>query len=214
MSRILAFGDSNVWGRGDPGGGWVRHLRAFFEKKGRDDKDYYPVYNLGVSGDTTACLLKHVEPEILHRIFEDEHYTRKERLVLLFGIGTNDALFWNERGEHSVPLNRFGENVREIIRIASKYSSAIVFLGLTPVDDSKVDPIPWLPEASYRMEFVRQYNDALKSVCEEEGVHFVDILPVMKGYTALLSDGVHLNRKGHKRLFELVKGFLVSKGIT
>jgi lysophospholipase L1-like esterase len=53
IETICVFGDSITWGAYDPErGGWVNRLRNDLEKKEIES------YNLGISGDTTADLLK------------------------------------------------------------------------------------------------------------------------------------------------------------
>ena len=57
---ICIFGDSVTWGAYDPEqGGWATRLRNYFEAQ----ENNIDVYNLGISGDATADLLKRIEVE-------------------------------------------------------------------------------------------------------------------------------------------------------
>ena len=98
---------------------------------------------------------------------------------------------------------------------SKKFSSKIIFLGLTPVDDSKVNPMPWAPETSYKNENVKKFNEEIKSFCKEENFDFIEIFENLskKDYKSLLEDGAHPNTKGHEEMFVIVKEFLEKKKI-
>ena len=66
--NVLIFGDSITWGAYDPEqGGWATRLRNYFEEKDND----IDVYNLGISGDTTADLLERIEIEAKSRVCDN-----------------------------------------------------------------------------------------------------------------------------------------------
>ncbi len=171
MARILVFGDSIAYGKEDKKGGWVERLKNFFiEKSFSDPNFYYSVYNLGVSGDTTEELLKRFELETKHRLWENDE------IIIIFDIGLNDSEFINKGKRLKVTPQKFEENLKELIDIARKFSSKIIFVGLTPVDDLKVDPLPWFPEVSYKNEYVKNFDEIIKLICKKNNVYFIDIL--------------------------------------
>jgi len=210
MTKILVFGDSISYGAWDKEGGWVQRLRKFLDEKHLLEPEfYYMTYNLGVSGDTTKELLERFEFETKPRLNEIED------IILMFSIGINDSLFVNKDNKFLISQEIFQQNIEKLITLAKKYSKKIIFLGLNPVDQSKVDPLPWRTEVSYKEENVEKYNEILKSVCNENEIHFIEILEKLKStnYKELLYDGVHPNSEGHKKIFEIVKDYLIKNNI-
>jgi lysophospholipase L1-like esterase len=212
MARILVFGDSITYGAWDRGkeGGWVHRLKKFLDDKYLTDHNFdYPTYNLGISGDTTKDLLERFEFETKQRLKDDEVK------VIIFQIGLNDSQWVLNQNNFRVPPENFKENIQKLINIAKKLSSKIVFLGLTPVEDQKVNPIPWAPEKSYKIEDIQKYNKIIKTVCQETNVPFIEIFEKWQklDYKILLEDGAHPNSEGHKKIFEIVKDFLIQNKI-
>ena len=212
MARILVFGDSIVYGAWDKEkeGGWVHRLRKFLDEKYLTDHNFdYPTYNLGISGDTTEDLLERFEFETKQRVEEGEE------MIIIFQIGINDSQWLLSQNNFRVPPEKFKENIQKLINIAQKFTSKTVFLGLTPVEDRKVNPIPWAPEKSYRNEYVEEYNKIIKSTCSKNKIPFIEIFEewVKSDYKNLLEDGAHPNSEGHKKIFETVKDFLIQNKI-
>lgn len=211
MANILVFGDSLAFGRWDKKGGWVNRLRNYLDRQTEFNKWYehkhYGVYNLGIPGNSTSKLLKILEGEIKPR------YWKGERYIIIFQIGTNDAAVGFPKEIPRVKLDGFTKNIKEIINISKKYSSNLMFIGLTPAEETKVTPMPWNKDFSYKKEPIKRYNRALRKICESKGIHFVDLFEKMNkiDYSSLLIDGVHPNSKGHKLIFETVKNFLEEK---
>ena len=210
MSRILVFGASITYGEGDLKGGWVQRLRSYFDEKGISDPDFdYSVYNLGISGDTTEDLLERFEFETLQRFQE-------EKELIIFSIGHNDSqIFYNSKKTRT-PTLQFKENLQKLINIARKFSTKIIFIGLTPVDDLRVDPIPWFPKFSYKNESVKNFNNIIKRVCNKNRIYFIEIFEKWTSidYKNLLEDGVHPNSEGHQKIFEIVRDFLIDNKIV
>lgn len=199
MSTICVFGDSITWGAFDnEKGGWVERLRTSLWRKDID------VYNLGVSGDTTTDLLERFEVECKAR----------EPDVILISIGINDSQHINNLPRTG--LARFKSNIQKLIEIGQKFTSKIAFLGFNPVDESKTTPIPWSPEKHYTNGNIQKYNDIVKSVCGENNLPFIGIFEewMKVNYRELLEDGLHPNSKGHQKIFEIVKEFLVENKIV
>lgn len=186
MTQILIFGDSITYGAFDKKGGWVERLKE--KLMGKD----ILVYNLGVSGDTTIDLLDRFENETRARYDNDT--------TLILEIGINDSY-------HSdITPEMFENNIQELIKKAKKYSKKIVFLGLTPVDESKTNPLPWNKNAFYKNNKIQKYDNIIKEVCKRNSIHFIEISNnfAKTDYKALLHDGLHPNTKGHEKVFEIV----------
>ena len=186
MTQILIFGDSITYGAFDKKGGWVERLKTALM-----EKDIL-VYNLGVSGDTTIDLLDRFENETRARYDNDT--------TLILEIGINDSY-------HSdITPEMFENNIQELIKKAKKYSKKIVFLGLTPVDESKTNPLPWNKNAFYKNNKIQKYDNIIKEVCKRNSIHFIEISNnfAKTDYKILLHDGLHPNTKGHEKIFEIV----------
>lgn len=201
MSTIICiFGDSIAKGAVDPkNGGWVAHLRRYFET----NNDYdISVYNLGISGDSTDNLLTRFKVECVAR----------EPKIIIFAIGINDSLYITTKDNPLVSLEKFQNNLVELINQAKNFSNQVVFIGLTKVDESKVMPIPWATEKFYDNENVTLYNSAIKKICNEYKLPFVNLLDLLS--TDDLDDGLHPNSEGHKKIFLKIKKFLLSNKIV
>ncbi len=214
MAQILVFGDSIAWGAWDREGGWVTRLRKFLDEKTLSvpefwNTDYFMVYNLGISGDTSKWLLDRFEPEVKQMSKE------KERNIIIFAIGSNDSDIILNKNKNFVPPEQFKDNINQLINSAKKYSSIIIFAGLTPADETKTIPIPWNDNISCNNKYIKQYNEIIKSVCVENKVRFINIYEkfAKTDYKKLLEDGLHPNSEGHKMIFEIVKDFLVKEKI-
>lgn len=211
MARILIFGDSIAYGAWDKEGGWVQRLRKFLDEKNLTDPNFYClVYNLGIPGNTSEDLLERFESETKQRLKEGEETT------IVFAIGINDSQFIHSKGDHRVPIDKFGNNIQRLIDYAQKYSSKIAFLGLTPVDEEKTTPIQWNPDKSYKNEYIEKYNLEIRKVCEENRIYFIEIFEKLKdlNYLELLEDGLHPNSKGHEKIFEIVIDFLIKNNLV
>jgi lysophospholipase L1-like esterase len=186
--NICIFGDSITYGAFDPEkGGWANRVRLYLDRKDDFEDE---VYNLGILGDNTDGLLERLDAEAKFR----------EAGFLIFAIGVNDSQYIISQNQNRVPLEKFEQNIKELITRAQKITDKIVFVGLTPVDESKTASIPWNIDKLYKNEYVEKYNDKINEVCENEGIDFIDIFSEMskEDYKVMLIDGLHPNEKGHK----------------
>lgn len=209
--RILVIGDSLVYGAHDKeDGGWVHRLRLDLDRMvPPGQRPTYSVYNLGVRDDTTRKLLTRFESEVESRVKEGDS------LFLMFGIGVNDSRYVNSLDTPEIPADTFRENLGKILQIAQKLTQKIIFIGLAPVNDAKISPFPHLPDKTYTTERVKTYNNIIKTFCQENNVHFIDIFSVFisLNYHELLEDGLHPNSKGHELIFRSVKEYLKENGM-
>lgn len=211
MANILIFGTSTTYGAWDSEGGWVQRLRKYIDQKiiESNHRIDYLTYNLGVSGDKTADILKRFVTEAEARL---DKYGGEN--IILFHVGINDSIFNEKLGSTEVTNEEFKKNLCELINLARNYSSKIVIIGSMPVD-KRVDPMPWAKGRSYKNEHVFEFNKIMDEVSTQEQIAFVDIYSefIEKEYSSLLSDGVHMNNEGHKLLYEKVRDFLLLKNI-
>jgi lysophospholipase L1-like esterase len=202
MVSIYCVGDSITQGYNDSQGGWVNRLNLHLEKK-------YPgrhrVINLGISGDDSVRILSRIDGEL------SRFRAAGKRSLMLLSCLINDSLRIIPEGRHQVPLNDYTDNIKKIITIAKKYDIAPVILDGLPVVDAKTDPIPSDSGFAYRNKYIRQYRDALKKLCRQESVHFIDVFDNLLNngdYMHSLNDGVHPGDRGHDILFDTIRNYL------
>ncbi|NOZ81016.1 MAG: hypothetical protein GXP63_05060 [DPANN group archaeon] len=206
MFAILAFGDSIVQGRKAPASrGWVQLLKEDFEYRG----DHHYVFNLGVPGDTSFTLLKRLAAESQARL---HHRREGDRIVLLIGVGTNDAKCVGSPDIHETDPAHFRKNLHELIGQARTFTDRVALIGLLPVDESKVSPYgdTWFTNARQG-----EYNTIIKEVCGWEKTLFIDPSGRWQqdDHLRFLEDGLHPNGIGHRRLYEQIHGALTKHGI-
>jgi len=205
---ILTFGSSTTMGQWDENGGWSDRLRDFMFHKAASTnfKEYIDAYNLGVDADNSERLLKRFENEIQAR-----SYSTKD-IIIFIAIGLNDSMYLADEKHNWIQPHDFENNLYELINISKKYKAHLVLLGLTPVD-SRMDPIPWKTEASYKMEYIQEYNEIIKRVCTKKNLPFIDILSkFMEGdISKYLQEGLHPNDKGHELIYSRVKEYLLKE---
>jgi len=207
MTRILVFGDSTAYGAWDAEGGWADRLKRYCHERTIQGKMYCLVYTLGVSGKSTDDMLMRFEAEARERMKE------MEESIFIIAAGTNDSKFVHSKGCREVPPERFRKNLKRLISLAKKRSEKVIFIGPTPVDQSKTDTVPWNKDRSFRNADIREYSGIMEAVCKEQRVHFIGMLDALRGPNLLFKDGLHPSTEGHAKMFRIVRDFLLGKGI-
>lgn len=196
MNSICIFGDSTAWGAWDmKRGGWVNRLWFYVAK--REGDNYLEIYNCSVSGGTTNTILERFESEAKIRSAD----------ALIFQTGGNDASYEHAPDNFLVPLDKFRENLQEIIIRAKKITKNIIFMDLKNCDESKTKPVSWI-DIYYTNENIQKYSQAMKDVCRKHNVMFLDIKPLNNQD---FDDGLHPNARGHEKIFNQVRDFLTDK---
>lgn len=194
MKSICIFGDSTAWGAWDlEKGGWVNRLWFYLAK--REGDDYVEIYNCSVSGGTTETILARFESEAKIREVD----------ALIFQSGGNDAYLKGKNGPNQISLDKFRDNLEEIIKRARKITKNIIFIGCENVDESKTTPVSW-QDIYYVNAEIKKYDEALKSVCEKHNIPIIDIFGLFNNED--FDDGLHPNAVGHEKIFVQVKDFL------
>ncbi len=210
MSQIFVFGDSITQGKWDHEGGWVTKLKNYFSKKGFPNRKYDNfLYNLAISGNTSEDLTRRFEIEMRERVNDD-----LDRIIL-FAIGINDSHLITSTKTSKVSLERFKQNIQKLIELAKKFTTKIIFVGLTLVNETMTSPLLWRPETSYINKDIVEYNKAIQTICKKNNIDFINLMSYLRSmkYINLLFDGLHPNSEGHKKIFEIVKDYLVSHNI-
>jgi lysophospholipase L1-like esterase len=210
MIKILVFGDSIAYGAWDKEGGWVQRLESFLYNKNplksSNHNSHRVVYNLGISGNSTEEVLKRFENQT-KKILE-----KKDKSIIIFAIGINDSQFCKNTNEFKTSPKIFKINIKKLINLAMKFHSKVIFLGLTPVDETET--VSWKMNECYKNEYIKNYNETIKYICKENNIYFIEVFnKLIKNYKELLKDGLHPNSEGHKKIFEIVKYFLIKNKI-
>ncbi|MBI2625728.1 hypothetical protein HYW68_01610 [Candidatus Parcubacteria bacterium] len=201
---VFVFGDSLVWGSWDSEGGWAGRLRRFLMEREIDDESrYFVLYNLGVSGETTAGLRARFESEVKARLREERQY------LILFATGINDSVYLQDREPRTAPAD-FKRNLESLLDCGKEITGKIVLVGLTPVDEAKTAPSSWNPELFYRNAHIQAYDAIVKETARERSLPFIDLAGVFSeaDVRAHFEDGLHPDAWGHQKLFERVRDFL------
>lgn len=192
--HIGIWGDSITSGANDyEKGGWVNRLNLL----SKNNKEYTIVYNLGIEGNTSSDIVKR---------FKNECEARGVN-VILFAIGTNDSLYINNKNNPYVAIEKFGDNLQNLIKLARKYTSKIGFIGSTKVDESKTMPIPWDTRMYHSNENIQKYDNTVRKIAEENELSYLYMFDLLSNND--LSDGLHPNADGHEKMFLKIKGFVV-----
>ena len=205
MQKIFIFGDSIAYGAWDPEGGWVERLRQWLFVTTRDNYNLGTfLYNLSIVGDTTADLLRRFPSEIAARQPGD---------LIVFAAGINDAQYVNGR-PMATPAD-VCTNVRALIRGARAWAPRLCWVGLTPVDESRTTPIPWMPDRAYRNATIAVVDAAIKQTAAEEAIPYLDLFQAWTtegAYQLLLHDGIHPNAAGHAQICARLTAWLHQPG--
>ena len=196
MSKIIClFGDSITWGEGDSEkGGWGARLRSYFET----NNFKIELYNCGVSGDNTDKLLQRFTVET----------SAREPDIVIFAIGVNDSQYVRSKDNPRVSLEKFQNNLQELINQAKKFTEQIIFIGLIHVDESKTMPVPWITTLFYDEENVKLYDEKIKEICDRNSLRFIEMLDLLNNSD--LKDGLHPNAQGHEKIFFKIRDSLAS----
>lgn len=205
LCDIFCLGDSITYGEWDAAGGWVQRLRQAADAAyiaGAGPKTH--VYNLGISGHTSAQLLARAPSELAARV------NAAAQTHILIAIGMNDAhVVLPGEGVCAAP-EHFAENLRALVALARHYTKDIALLGLNPIDDRRTDPLPWNRAKAYRLPRVALFNDVIAEITKTEAVDFIDVWQDWQGQdiAALVCDGLHPNAAGHARIAARVGEYL------
>jgi len=204
MYNILIFGDSISAGRKvDKIKSWPSLLAQFFDTK---DKDFTLVHNLSIPGESTSEVIKRFPIEAEARC--KKNYP-DDRSSIIFAMGLNDTKCINSKDNPVTKLEDFRNNIALLFDGASKYTNHIIFVGLTLVDEQKTAPID---NVYFLNDKIKTYNETINEECRKGNITFLNNIQEWLGvdYLNLLSDdGIHLNEKGHQKIFEKINPLFI-----
>jgi lysophospholipase L1-like esterase len=199
--KIIALGDSLVYGFGDPeGGGWVERLRRYWMSP---NSAGHVLYNLGVRGDRVHQVAQRLEIEFRHR---GEIRNQVPDLIIL-SVGVNDsARLGRPNGRNFTEFGVFESQITSLVERAQELCP-VLFVGMTPVDEAKM---PFLDCLYYNHHDQYRYKEATKLACSQRGIPYLDIFERWMDRSdtwrvqRLSTDGLHPNILGYKTLLEEV----------
>ena len=195
--RIIAIGDSVVYGYGDYiGGGWVERLRRQWMSPGSKDR---VLYNLGVRGDRVQNVYRRLELEFGSR----GELRNKLPDVILLSVGTNDSpRLGKANGKFYTEFAHFQQQIGDLLDLGSALAP-VLFIGMTPVNESKM---PFLDCLYYNHLDQYRYKEATLKACQARNIPYLDIfdLWLSRGETWLnaqyCDDGLHPSVRGYENL--------------
>ncbi|MDJ0737659.1 MAG: GDSL-type esterase/lipase family protein [Nostocaceae cyanobacterium] len=197
--KIVALGDSLVYGFGDPeGGGWVERLRRWWMSP---DSAGHVLYNLGVRGNRIQQVAQRLEVEFRHR---GELRNQVPDLIIL-AAGVNDsARLGRLNGRNYTDFQVFEQQTAALLDLAQQLCP-VLFVGMVPVDEAKM---PFLNCFYYNHADQYRYKEATKIACSQRGIPYLDIFDswMQRGENwrlkRLTPDGLHPNTLGYQSLLE------------
>lgn len=197
--KLIALGDSLVYGYGDPeGGGWVERLRRQWMASS------YPghvLYNLGIRGNRVVNVYERLEHEFHHR---GELRNRVPDRIIL-SVGVNDsALVQSTQGRNYTSFEKFTQLLNSLLDRAQQLCP-VLYVGMVPVDVTKM---PFQGCLYYDHASQYRYKEATRLACVQRGIPYLDIfqLWLSRGeewwQPRLCEDGLHPNVIGYCSLFE------------
>ncbi|WP_427161485.1 GDSL-type esterase/lipase family protein [Aliinostoc sp. HNIBRCY26] len=199
--KIVALGDSLVYGFGDPkNGGWVEQLRRLWMLP---ESSGHVLYNLGVRGDRTQQVAQRLEVEFRHR---GELRNRVPDLIIL-SVGVNDCpRLGRPDGKHYTEFNIFESQIAALLDQAQQLCP-VLFVGMIPVNEAKM---PFLDCFYYNHADQYRYKEATRLACHQRQIPYLDIFDHWMAHTEtwrnqrLSLDGLHPNTLGYQTLLEEV----------
>lgn len=196
--RVTAFGDSLIYGYGDPlNGGWVESLRRHWMGL----ESGHILYNLGVRGDTAAQVNHRLDQEFLLR---GELRNKLPDLIIL-SVGVNDSpRVGKQTGKNITDRDRFSLEIANLLDKARSLCP-VLFIGMVPVNEAKM---PFLKCLHFNHEDQFHYKNATKLACQVRDIPYLDIFDLWqdRGETwigdRLCADGLHPNTEGYRALYQ------------
>lgn len=195
--KIVALGDSLVYGFGDPvGGGWIERMRRQWMCPSNPGP---VIYNLGVRGNRLIEVSSRLETEFRHR---GELRNTLPDLIIL-SVGVNDsARIGHLKGRCFTELELFKNQLYQLLNQAQKLCP-VLFIGMVPVAEEKM---PFQGCFYFNHEDQYRYSEVTKRGCQKFDIPYLDIFTLWKQRgedwlnTCLSNDGLHPNAEGYQAL--------------
>jgi lysophospholipase L1-like esterase len=190
MAKLLVTGDSIT------AASYVTEEETY----GRRIKDYYnfsDYVNTAVPGWTSGTMLQYIQDRIL---------THNPDSVIIM-LGTNDmARGCDNKQENSVVVTSYINNMSSIIDKCKAQNIKLTIIS------------PPITKNYYQIERIREMSQALKNLCVNKGVTFVDMFNYLvnktthwdpKAIEAWYYDTYHLNKTGHEFVYFILTKYKI-----
>lgn len=213
--RLIALGDSLVYGYGDrEGGGWVERLRRkwmqadFLENALAPAPISHPIsapilYNLGIRGNTIDQVAQRLEQEFSRR----GEYRNRLPDGLILSVGLNDSpRVGKPNGKNYTDFDRFVWAMENLLE-RSLELGLVYFVGMVPVNCGQM---PFLNLLYYNHSDQYRYKEVTRQLCAAVGIPYLDIFELWLSRgddwwkARLGADGLHPNSLGYASLFETI----------
>lgn len=197
--KLVALGDSLIYGYGDPeGGGWVERLRRNWMFP---DSPGHVLYNLGIRGDGVLQVSQRLEDEFRHR---GELKNRVPDAIIL-SVGVNDsARLARPNGRNFTNFEEFQAELAGLLDQAHQLCP-VMFVGMVPVDETKM---PFLNCFYYNHADQYRYKEATRFACQQRQIPYLDTFDLWMSRgsdwwrSRLSADGLHPNVAGYQALLQ------------
>ena len=197
--RLIALGDSLIYGYGDPeSGGWVEQLRRRWMVPGSAG---HVLYNLGVRGDGVAQVSQRLEAEFRHR---GELRNRLPDGIIL-SVGINDsARLARPNGRNAMDFELFQGAIANLLNQTQQLCS-VWFIGMIPVNESRM---PFLDCFYYTHADQHRYKEATRLACQARQIPYLDLFELWQArgnnwcQSHLTPDGLHPNTFGYRAILQ------------
>ncbi len=202
--KVIAIGDSLVYGYGDSeGGGWVDRLRLSYMNPEQPGPIFY---NLGVRGDGVRQVAKRLESEFCDR-GELRHRTPD---ILILSVGINDsARAGRPTGRSVTAIDVFEREMDQLLAQASSLCP-VYFVGMVPVNEAAM---PFAKILYFTHAEQIHYRDVTKRLCAAHSVPYLDLYEQWAQHDEhwisdrLCIDGIHPNPLGYRTILEAVQSW-------
>jgi lysophospholipase L1-like esterase len=202
--KILAIGDSIIYGYGDSeGGGWVDRLKRQWMLP---DNAGHVIYNLGIRGNTVKQVNERLESEFRQR----GELRNRFPDALIISVGVNDtARLGHLKGRNFRPLEDFKTEVAHLLDKSLQLIPSeplhhrVLFVGMVPVDEEKM---PFSNSLYFTNIDLYQYKQAIAQACQIRNIPYLDVFDLWSGRgnnwcrQHLIEDGLHPNSRGYQAL--------------
>jgi lysophospholipase L1-like esterase len=169
----------------------------------------------GVSGEDTDGALRRIERDVIQR--------KPDYVVIMYG--TNDAFMDVQNDETDttprIPLERYEENLRTMIRMLRENRIAPVLMTTIPMGEFDILDLGIYGENDNNFK-LKEYVEAVRRIAGEENLLLVDhfkrwsrLRELGKDINTLMTDGLHPNPEGNliiaKSILKVLKEELVSE---
>ncbi len=197
--RVIALGDSLVYGYGDPvGGGWIDRLRRLWMAR---EEAGHVLYNLGIRGDRVSQVSQRLEEEYRHR---GELRNRLPDLIIL-SVGVNDSTrMGRPDGKLMTDIKVFEREVAQLLDKAQQLRP-VLFVGMVPVNE---DRMPFLDCCYFNHYDQYRFKEVTKQACKTRKIPYLDLFDLWLGRGEdwirrhLTTDGLHPNVAGYQVMLE------------